>query len=62
VVVAIFLTSLSVTTLPKLIWENIVNFIDPTISAVSTILILLATIAVAVTQRLQGRSMRHTNG
>jgi putative spermidine/putrescine transport system permease protein len=55
VVVALFLTSLSVTTLPKLIWENLVMYIDPTVSAVSTLLILLASIAVAVAQKFQSR-------
>jgi ABC-type spermidine/putrescine transport system permease subunit II len=55
VVVAIFLTSLSVTTLPKLIWENLVMYIDPTVSAVSTLLILLASVAVATAQKAQRR-------
>jgi putative spermidine/putrescine transport system permease protein len=55
IVVALFLTSLSVTTLPKLIWENLVMYIDPTISAVSTLLILLASITVVMAQKKQGR-------
>ena len=55
IVVALFLTSLSVTTLPKLIWENLVMYIDPTVSAVSTLLILLASITVVMAQKTQSR-------
>jgi putative spermidine/putrescine transport system permease protein len=39
IVVALFLTSFSVRTLPKMMWENITMFIDPTISAVSVLLV-----------------------
>lgn len=55
IVIALFLTSLSVTTLPKLIWENLVMYIDPTVSAVSTLLIVLASITVVMAQKTQSR-------
>jgi putative spermidine/putrescine transport system permease protein len=55
IVIALFLTSVSARTLPKMIWENITMFIDPTISAVSVILILLSSILVLGGQVIQAR-------
>jgi len=56
IVSALFLTSVAVRTLPKMMWENILMFIDPTISAVSVVLILATSIIVVGTQALQLRA------
>jgi putative spermidine/putrescine transport system permease protein len=53
IVVSLFLTSVGVRTLPKVMWENIVMEIDPTISAVSSCLIVLSLLVVVGTQALQ---------
>ena len=58
IVIALFLTSVSARTLPKMIWENITMFIDPTVSAVSVILILLSSAFVLGGQLLQARRAR----
>ena len=58
IVIALFLTSVSARTLPKMIWENITMFIDPTVSAVSVILILLSSVFVLGGQLLQARRAR----
>jgi ABC-type spermidine/putrescine transport system permease subunit II len=54
IVVALFLTSVSVHTLPKMMWENITMFVDPTISSVSVILIAISSLLVLAGQKLQG--------
>jgi putative spermidine/putrescine transport system permease protein len=56
IVVSLFLTSVGVRTLPKMMWENIVMEIDPTISAVSACLILVSFLVVVGTERLTRRS------
>ena len=61
IVVALFLTSVSVHTLPKMMWENITMFVDPTISAVSVILIVISSLIVLASQRLQ-RPSRSAEG
>jgi putative spermidine/putrescine transport system permease protein len=53
IVSALFLTSISVRTLPKMIWENIVMFVDPTISAVAVILIVISSLLMLASQKLQ---------
>jgi putative spermidine/putrescine transport system permease protein len=53
IVVSLFLTSVGVRTLPKVMWENILMEIDPTISAVSSCLIALSLLVVIGTQSLQ---------
>ena len=55
IVSALFLTSVAVRTLPKMMWENIVMFMDPTISAVSVILIFVTSVIVIGAQALQSR-------
>jgi ABC-type spermidine/putrescine transport system permease subunit II len=53
IVCALFLTSVSVRTLPKMMWENIVMFVDPTISAVAVLLIALSSFLMLMSQKLQ---------
>jgi putative spermidine/putrescine transport system permease protein len=58
IVVALFLTSVSVHTLPKMMWENITMFVDPTISSISVILIAISSLLVLAGQKLQGSRPR----
>jgi putative spermidine/putrescine transport system permease protein len=53
IVASLFLTSVSVRTLPKMIWENIIMFMDPTISAVSVLLIVVSSVLLLASQALQ---------
>ena len=53
IVCALFLTSVSVRTLPKMMWENIVMFVDPTISAVAVLLIATSSFLMLMSQKLQ---------
>jgi putative spermidine/putrescine transport system permease protein len=46
-IVALFITSRAVTTLPRRIWEGLADNIDPAIAALGTVMIVLTFIAVA---------------
>lgn len=56
IVVSLFLTSVGVRTLPKMMWENIIMEIDPTISAVSSCLVVLSFLVVMGSQALSRRA------
>lgn len=56
VVVAIFVSGLNATTLPKLMWDNVRAEIDPTIAAVSAILFFITIVALSVRQLALRRS------
>jgi ABC-type spermidine/putrescine transport system permease subunit II len=42
-------------TLPKVMWENVTMFVDPTLSAASVVLILISTLLLLASQALQRR-------
>ena len=46
VVVAIFITGRKVHTLPKVIWESLVDNLDPSVAALATIMIVMTTVVV----------------
>ncbi|AZO80334.1 MULTISPECIES: ABC transporter permease [unclassified Bosea (in: a-proteobacteria)] len=48
-IVALFITSRAVTTLPRRIWEGLADNIDPAIAALGTVMIVLTFVAVAFT-------------
>lgn len=48
-IVALFVTSRAVTTLPRRIWEGLADNIDPAIAALGTVMIVLTFVAVAIT-------------
>lgn len=48
-IVALFITSRAVTTLPRRIWEGLADNIDPAIAALGTVMIVLTFVVVAVT-------------
>ncbi|KFC65833.1 ABC-type spermidine/putrescine transport system, permease component II [Bosea sp. LC85] len=48
-IVALFVTSRAVTTLPRRIWEGLADNIDPAIAALGTVMIVLTFIVVAIT-------------
>ena len=47
-IVALFVTSRAVTTLPRRIWEGLADNIDPAIAALGTVMIVLTFAAVAI--------------
>jgi len=47
-IVALFVTSRAVTTLPRRIWEGLADNIDPAIAALGTVMIVLTFVAVAI--------------
>ena len=57
-VVALFVSGTSAVTLPRKMWESIRFEIDPTIAAVSTILILLTAALFLTAELLRRRSQR----
>ena len=50
VVLAIFLGGANAATLPKRMWEGIKNELDPTLMAVSTILVVVSLVALGVVE------------
>jgi ABC-type spermidine/putrescine transport system permease subunit II len=58
VVLAIFLGGPAATTLPKRMWETIQFEIDPTLTAISTLLTLAAIAVLAVAGLLRGRALK----
>jgi len=60
-IIALFLTSRAITTLPKRIWEGIQDDIDPTIAAAAMLLILLTlvlTVASFVAREIRSRRLK----
>ena len=53
IIVAIFITSREVYTLPKRIWDGIFDNIDPAIAALGTVMILLTAIGLVVKDRYE---------
>lgn len=58
VIIAIFLSGRSATTLPKRMWDSVLLETDPTISAVSTLLIVLSLALLGSLEWLRGRGER----
>ncbi|MFK4529281.1 putative spermidine/putrescine transport system permease protein [Bradyrhizobium japonicum] len=58
VVLALFLSGTAATTLPKRMWDGIRFDVDPTIAAVSTLLIMVSILLLAVSQLASLRSRR----
>jgi|JI10StandDraft_1071094.scaffolds.fasta_scaffold52362_2 putative spermidine/putrescine transport system permease protein len=58
VVVAIFITGRNVHTLPKLIWESLVDNLDPAVAALATIMIA-ATASAVIWRELVKKPARH---
>lgn len=56
IVMALFLAGTTSSTLPKKMWESLRFQIDPTISAVSTLLVVLSLVVLIGATLLQGRS------
>jgi putative spermidine/putrescine transport system permease protein len=56
VVIALFLSGTSATTLPKRMWDGIILEIDPTVAAVSTLLIVLSFVVVGFSQLIAARA------
>jgi putative spermidine/putrescine transport system permease protein len=56
VVVAIFLTSPTVTTLPVQMWSTLQNSLDPTVAAISTMLLAVTLVVIASSSGLRRRS------
>jgi putative spermidine/putrescine transport system permease protein len=61
VVIAIFVTSAETMTLPRRIWDGIRFELNPTIAAVSTILIGLSTLVMLLSELLK-RHLRRLSG
>lgn len=61
IVMALFLAGTTSSTLPKKMWESLRFQIDPTISAVSTLLVVLSLIVLIGATRLQGRGRGSAN-
>jgi putative spermidine/putrescine transport system permease protein len=55
-IVALFVTSRAVTTLPRRIWEGLADNIDPAIAALGTVMILLTFVAVTITTLRGGKA------
>jgi ABC-type spermidine/putrescine transport system permease subunit II len=60
-VIALFVTSPTAVTLPRRMWEGVRLEVDPTIAAVSAILIAFALVCLGLFQLLQARQRLHTN-
>jgi putative spermidine/putrescine transport system permease protein len=56
VIVAIFLSGRTATTLPKRMWDSVLLETDPTIAAISTMLIILAMLVLVLPTLRRGRS------
>jgi putative spermidine/putrescine transport system permease protein len=56
VIIAIFLSGRTATTLPKRMWDSVLLETDPTIAAISTMLILLTMLVLVVPTIQRGRS------
>lgn len=55
IIVAIFITSREVYTLPKRIWDGLFDNVDPAIAAIGTIMIILTALSLAVRERMEKR-------
>ena len=55
---ALFLTSATTRTLPRLMWEQLNDFLTPTIAAVATLVFALTLVLLAVVAALQARAGR----
>lgn len=55
IIVAIFITSRDVYTLPKRIWDGLFDNVDPAIAAIGTIMIVLTALVLVVRERLEKR-------
>ena len=53
IIVAIFITSRHVYTLPKRIWDGIFDNVDPAIAAIGSIMIVLTAICLIVRDRME---------
>jgi putative spermidine/putrescine transport system permease protein len=62
VVIALFVGSGPVSTLPRVMWASLRSGIDPTIAAVSTLLIVLSLVVLAGAELLRRRSERALGG
>jgi putative spermidine/putrescine transport system permease protein len=58
IVVTLFITGRRIVTLPRKIWEGVIDAVDPRIAAVGTLLILF-TVAMLAADRLIDRTRRH---
>ncbi|HEX7125248.1 MAG TPA: ABC transporter permease subunit, partial [Thermodesulfobacteriota bacterium] len=59
VILAIFLGGPSATTLPKKMWDSVRYEIDPTLTAIATLLVVLSVVVLAVAERLRSRLTRN---
>jgi putative spermidine/putrescine transport system permease protein len=55
IVVTLFITARRVVTLPRKIWEGVIDAIDPRIAAVGTLLILFTLVLLAIDRAIAGR-------
>lgn len=53
IIVAIFITSREVYTLPKRIWNGIFDNVDPAIASLGTIMIILTAVALLLKERYE---------
>lgn len=58
IILSLFLTKLSAPTLPRQIWVNVQQIIDPTIAAVSTVMTMTSVAGLSVVALIQRRSAR----
>jgi len=59
---SLFLTGASTRTLPRLIWEQLSDFLTPTIAAVATLVFAFTLVMLAVVALLQWSAARRTGG
>ncbi|MGE0719965.1 MAG: ABC transporter permease subunit, partial [Alphaproteobacteria bacterium] len=57
--VALFISAGTVTTLPKAMWSDLILQMNPTLAAVSTVILVMATAIVLAAEAFQRRASRH---
>jgi ABC-type spermidine/putrescine transport system permease subunit II len=57
-VMALFISGGNFSTLPKLMFEELSQSLDPTIAAASSLMLTVALIVLVITQRLSARPIR----
>ena len=54
--VALFTSAGTVTTLPKIMWSDLILQVNPTLAAVSTVILFIATAVVLASEYIQSRA------
>ncbi|SLN71824.1 ABC transporter permease subunit [Oceanibacterium hippocampi] len=58
--IALFTSAGTVTTLPKAMWSDLILQANPTLAAVSTVILIIATVAVLCSEAVQRRARRYS--